>query len=527
MSEEETPVAQEQDATDLETAPLPDEELPMLPLDLPGFAARSDDLAVYATARNWIGGRCCDASSGLGIDVDNPRHAAAMGDVVMSDASDVGAAVAVARQAQEGWQALPVVQRCTVLQRWARLLARDREELSWLMSHESGKTLAEARDEVDQAVAWLTYAAGSASAGTHLDLSAGVVADVDDLPVGIGVGVTPFALPLLGPVWLAAGAIALGNAFIVKPSEQTPFSALRLAALSAEAGLPDGVLGVVNGERGAVDALVDHPDVAAIALIGSSGTARSVYARAAARGKRVLCLGGAKNHVLVAPDADIETTCHDIVAAAFAHAGQHCFAASVVVAIGTMLRVTEGLVRRTQGLIPGADYGPLISAEAKAQTVAFIDEAERMGARVLVDGRVARADLPTTGHWLATTLLDFVTPEMGLASREVFGPVLAIVRADSLDAAIAVQRASPYAHATAIFTSSGGAARYATERLQAGFVGVNIAAPLPTPPASYGGWGDSAFGVGELAGPGAAAFWTRRRKILTRWPIPGGRGWVR
>ena len=530
MSEEAQPIELTEPPSEIPDELAATEDLPALELDLPAFAARSDDFAAYGTARNWIGGHWCDTSTGIALDVDNPRHAKPLGEVVMSDAADVAIAVAVAQGAQAAWHALPKVERCAILTRWAQLIRRDREELGWLVAHESGKTVLEARAEVDLGVQWLTYAAAQAlvDVGRHHDPGVGMLAETTEQPLGVVAGVTPFALPVLGPLWLVPQAIASGNTFILKPSEQTPFSPTRLAMLAREAGLPAGVLNLVHGGRGAVDGLVEHPSVPAIALLGSSRTARAVYGRGSVLGKRMLCLGGAKNHALVAPDADVETTSADIVESAFRHAGQHCFAASVLVAVGPMQRITEAVVRRTQALQLGVDMGPMISAEARDRTVALIDEAERMGARVLVDGRVPAIDAPSgDGYWLGPTVLDFVRPDMAVANGEVHGPVLAIVRADSLDAAIQLQRSCTYAQSAAIFTSSGGAARYAADRLLAGVVGINIAASLPVPPLSHAGWGESAFGSGELVGPGAARFWTRSRKTLTRWAIPGGRGWVR
>jgi len=505
------------------------QDVPLLPEELPALSGRGDDLASYGTARNWIGAHWCDASTGIVLDVDNPRHAKALGDVVMSDAADVAIAVAVAQGAQAAWHALRVVDRCSTLDRWARAIRRDREDLGWLVAHESGKTVQEALEEVDIGADWLTFTAAMAAAKQEqsCDLGQGVLAQIDVQPLGVVAGATPFVLPVLGPLWLAAQAISSGNTFILKPSESTPFSASRLAMLAHDAGLPAGVLNVIHGGRGAVDGLVEHPGVPAIALIGSSRTARAVYGRGAVLGKRMLCLGGAKNHVVVAPDADVETTSADIVQAAFRHGGQHCFATGVLVAVGALQRLTEAIVRRTQALKLGTDLGPMISAEARENTVALIDEAEQMGARVLVDGRVPAVDAPSEGYWLGPTVLDFIRPDMGVAHREAMGPVLAIVRADSLDAAIGLQRDCAYAQSAAIFTSSGGAARYAAERLHASFVGINVAAALPRPPMSPGGWGDSAFGAGELVGPGGEQFWTRRRKTMTRWAIPGGRGWVR
>ncbi len=491
------------------------------------FAARSYDFVPYVECRNWIGGEWCAAAGGEELEVINPRHGRAMGRVVVSGAEDVERAVAAARAAFPGWRATPLKDRAQVLYRLKQLMERDLEELTWLLSHENGKVYGQARGSVLKGIECVEYGASlpNIAQGTQLDVSRGINCEVTYEPLGVCAGIVPFNFPTMVPLWMLPQALVSGNTFVLKPSEQVPYGAMKLATLFAEAGLPAGVLNVVNGTRAAVEALVDHEEIRAVAFVGSTRVARLVYARGAKQGKRLLCLGGAKNHLIVAPDADPELTAETVVASSYGCAGQRCMAASVMLAVGDVQGIIDRMVARTQAMELGGDMGAIINPAAVERIVGYIDAAERAGAKVLVDGRGARvAGAP--GYWVGPTILDHVTPEMPAACEEIFGPVLSIVRTPSIDDAIAIENSNPYGNAAAIFTTSGAVARYVIERVSAGMCGVNIGVPVPREPFSFGGWNQSKFGHGDVTGYDGFRFWTRPRKVTSRWEIAKDATWM-
>jgi malonate-semialdehyde dehydrogenase (acetylating)/methylmalonate-semialdehyde dehydrogenase len=328
------------------------------------------------------------------------------------------------------------------------------------------------------------------------------------------------------PNWTIPNAVALGNCMILKPSELVPLSSLRIAELFHEAGLPDGVLQVVHGGREAVEAICDHPGIAALSFVGSTAVAKIVYRRGTASLKRVLALGGAKNHLIVMPDADLEMTSSNVVASMTGCAGQRCMAASVMVAVADTDHVIRRMVTDARAIVPGANLGPVISAAARQRIERYVTEAEAAGATVLVDGRQTVVTGKEDGFYIGPTILDHVTPTMRIAQEEVFGPVLAIVRAKDLDAALAVENASPYGNAASVFTESGGTARYVMEHASAGMVGVNVGVPVPREPFGFGGWNESRFGVGDITGRGSIEFWTQSKKMTTKWNREHGTNWM-
>jgi malonate-semialdehyde dehydrogenase (acetylating)/methylmalonate-semialdehyde dehydrogenase len=338
--------------------------------------------------------------------------------------------------------------------------------------------------------------------------------------------VTPFNFPNMVPNWSIPNALALGNCMVLKPSELVPLSARRIAELLAEAGLPPGVLQIVHGGREAVEALCDHPGIGALSFVGSTKIAKVVYRRATASLKRCLALGGAKNHLIVMPDADREMTASNVVASMSGCAGQRCMAASVMVAVSATDHIVARMAEHARAMVPGRDVGPVISAAAKERITRYIDEAEAAGATVLVDGRRATVPGKEGGYYLGPTVIDHVTPDMAIAQEEVFGPVLVIVRAKDVDEALAVENASPYGNAASVFTESGGVARYVMERANAGMVGVNVGVPVPREPFSFGGWNDSKFGVGDITGRGSIEFWTQAKKMTTKWNREAGVNWM-
>ena len=491
------------------------------------FKARSYDFCEYTTARNWIGGEWRDAQGGETMPVLNPRHGKAMGSVVISQASDVAAAAEAARKAQPGWKATPLKERAQVLFRLKFLMERDLDELSWLVSHENGKTYDEAKASVLKGIECVEMGISLQNmvAGGQLDVSRGVNCQLTHEPLGVVAGISPFNFPVMVPLWMMPQALVAGNAFILKPSEQVPFGAMKLALLLEEAGLPAGVFNIVNGTKAAVEGLADEPSIKAIGFVGSTRVAKLVYARGTANGKRMLCLGGAKNHLVVVPDADPELTSSNVVASAFGGAGQRCMAASVMLAVGDVQHIVDKLVAKAKAIKVGVDIGSVINEESVGRITRYIDDAEKRGAKVLVDGRGAKVK-DAKGYWVGPTVLDNVTGDMPASCEEIFGPVLSIRRVATLDEAIAIENANPYGNAAAIYTTSGHVARYSIERFEAGMCAVNIGVPVPREPFAFGGWNDSKLGHGDITGMEGFLFWTRPRKVTTKWAVQSDANWM-
>jgi malonate-semialdehyde dehydrogenase (acetylating) / methylmalonate-semialdehyde dehydrogenase len=482
----------------------------------------------YPDVRNYVGGEFVSSDGAEMLDVHDPSTGQVISRVPLSTRRDVDAAVQRARAAFEGWARQPIKERVQVFFRYRALLEQHIDELAALVTEENGKVASEARAEVLKAIELCEFACSLPQivTGEVLEVSRGVECRIERYPVGVVASIAPFNFPNMVPNWTIPNAIALGNCFILKPSELVPLSAGRIAELLAEAGLPDGVFQVVHGGREAVEALCDHSEIAAVAFVGSTKTAQVVYRRATANLKRCLALGGAKNHLIVMPDADREMAATNIVASMSGCAGQRCMAASVMVGVSRVDHIVERMVEHARTLVPGKDVGPVISAEAKARITRYIDEAEAAGAQVLVDGRNARVPGKEGGYFIGPTILDRVTPDMKIAQEEVFGPVLVIVRAPDVDEALRIENASPYGNAASVFTESGGVARYVMERAQAGMVGVNVGVPVPREPFSFGGWNDSKFGVGDITGRGSIELWTQAKKMTTKWNKEAGVNWM-
>ena len=491
------------------------------------FNSRSYAFQPYVDCMNWIGGEWVLAASGKTIPVTNPRHEKVMGNVVWSDGSDIDRAVAAAKAAFPAWRDTPLKERAQVLYRVKQIMTEKFDELAWLLSHENGKSIAQAKGSVAKGIECVEYGCSvpNLGQGEQLDVSRGINCSVTHEPVGVCAGIVPFNFPTMVPLWMLPQALVTGNAFVLKPSEQVPFSAMRLAEIFKEAGLPDGVLNIVNGGKETVEALCDNPDVKALGFVGSTKVARIVYGRAAQSGKKVVCLGGAKNHLVVVPDADLELTAETVVASAYGCAGQRCMAASVMIAVGDVQPIIDSIVARTSKMVLGEDMGSIINPAAVERIVGYIDEAEKRGAKVLVDGR-GKTVPGQEGNWVGPTILDDVTPDMPAGCDEIFGPVLSIIRAKTLDEAIKIENENVYGNAAAIFTTSGGVARYAMERFSAGMCGVNIGVPVPREPFAFGGWNDSKLGTGDLTGFDGFRFWTRPRKVTTRWEVAKDATWM-
>ncbi len=491
------------------------------------FPARSYDFTPFIRARNYIGGRWCDpASPGETLDVINPRYGRSMSSVTMSGATDVDAAWRAGQAAFSAWREWPIRERAQVLYKLRELMLRNIDELSWLVSHENGKVFGEAKAEVKKGIECVEYGCSlpNIAAGNQLEVSRGVACEVVYEPLGVVAGVTPFNFPLMVPLWMLPQALVGGNSFILKPSERVPLSTLRLADLLEEAGLPAGVFNIVQGGREVVGALCDHPGIRALGFVGSTRVGKGVYARAATQGKRALCLGGAKNHLIVVPDADVELTAENVVASFVGCAGQRCMAAAVLVGVGKVDHVLDRIKERAGAITPGKELGPITSDASLRRIRGFIDDAEQRGARVLLDGR--RAEGIAGGYWLGPTIIDRCTPDMPAAREEIFGPVLSVLRVDTLEQALAIENANPYGNASSVYTSSGDVARRVMQRVEAGMCGVNIGVPVPREPFGFGGWNDSCFGHGNITGWDGYRFWTRQRKITSKWAVQKDQTWM-
>jgi malonate-semialdehyde dehydrogenase (acetylating) / methylmalonate-semialdehyde dehydrogenase len=483
----------------------------------------------YAELQNYVGGGfIAPTKSRPFLDVYNPSSGDIISKVPLSEAADVDTAVAAARAAFPAWSATPIKERAQVFYRYKALLEKHIDELAALVTEENGKIASEARAEVLKSAELTEFACSlpQITPGEVLEVSRGVECRIERFPLGVVASIAPFNFPNMVPNWTIPNAIALGNCMILKPSELVPISAGRIAELLAEAGLPPGVFQVVHGGKDAVEAICDHPDIAAVSFVGSTKVAKIVYKRATSNLKRCLALGGAKNHLIVMPDADREMAATNIVASMSGCAGQRCMAASVMVAVSKTDHIIERMAEVARGMVPGKDIGPVISAAAKERITRYIDEAEAKGAKVIVDGRNARVPGRENGYFLGPTIIDYVTPDMRIAQEEVFGPVLVIVRAPDVDAALKVENASPYGNAASVFTESGGVARYVMERASAGMVGVNVGVPVPREPFSFGGWNESKFGVGDITGRGSIEFWTQAKKMTTKWNREAGVNWM-
>jgi malonate-semialdehyde dehydrogenase (acetylating)/methylmalonate-semialdehyde dehydrogenase len=491
------------------------------------FSGRNYEFLPYVDCLNWIGGEWTEAQGGEWLDVENPRHGKVMGRVTVSGTEDIAKAVAAASAAAPGWKATPLKERAQILYRLKQLMERDLDELAWLLSHENGKTIAQAMGDVKKGIECVEFGCSipNLAAGEQLDVSRGINCQVTHEPLGVVAGIVPFNFPTMVPLWMLPQALVTGNTFILKPSEQVPYSSMKLALLFKEAGLPDGVLNIVNGMKESVEAIADHPDIKAVGFVGSTKVAKIVYERAAKHAKRALCLGGAKNHLVVVPDADPELTAETLVASAYGCSGQRCMAASVVVAVGDVQHIIDRTVEIASGMELGKDMGAIINAKSVERINNYIDDAEKRGVKVLVDGRNASV-AGNPGNWVGPTILDGVTADMPAGCEEIFGPVLSIIHVDTLDEAIAVENDNPYGNAAAIFTTNGGVARYAIERFSAGMCGINIGVPVPREPFAFGGWNDSKIGHGDMTGYDGFRFWTQPRKVTSRWEAAKDATWM-
>jgi len=481
------------------------------------------------TCQNLIGGRHQPSRSGELRDLISPYTGTVIGKVPLSNADDVAAAVEAALPAAATWRATPVKERSQIVYRFRELVLEHLDRLSNMAALEAGKTVGEARAGLLKGLEVTEFALSlqNMDDGGILEVSRGVSCEVRREPLGVVAGITPFNFPAMVPMWMFPIAITVGNAFILKPSEKVPITACLYGDLMVEAGFPPGVFSLVHGARDAVESLIDHDAIQAVGFVGSTAVARAVYRRATGLGKRALALGGAKNPIILVPDANPEIAVPGVVASFTGCAGQRCMAAANLVTVGKVDHLVEPMVEHAGQMRLGPDMGAIIDRAALDRLHAAIDQAEKDGATIRLDGR--KAPPPTGyqgGNWLGPTIIDHVTPEMECARAELFGPILTILRMDSLDDALAIDFGNCYGNATAVFTSRGATARYVAEHATAGMVGVNIGVPVPREPFSFGGHKDSRFGTGDITGKQGADFWSRLKKITIKWAEQPDTTWM-
>ncbi|MBI5937402.1 MAG: CoA-acylating methylmalonate-semialdehyde dehydrogenase [Betaproteobacteria bacterium] len=485
------------------------------------------------TLKLWIAGKPVEAKSGRSAEVFNPATGEVVRQVPLAGKADVDAAVAAAKAAFPAWRDTTPLRRARILTRFRELMERHREELTQLASEEHGKTLEDAAGSVQRGIEVIEFASGV----PHLlkgeqaeDVGRGVDCHSILQPVGVCAGITPFNFPVMVPLWMFPVAIACGNTFVLKPSERVPSCSLRMAELFKEAGLPDGVFNVVPGDKTAVDALLHHPDVGAVSFVGSTPVAKYIYETGARNGKRVQALGGAKNHAVVMPDADMEFTADALVGAAYGSAGERCMAISTVVAVGEagdqllpLLKERAARIKVGAGNVAGVEMGPVITAAQRDRIVSLIDSGVAQGAELVLDGRGLKPAGLDKGFFVGPTLFDQVRPEMDIYREEIFGPALIVLRADSYEAALRLVNANPYGNGTAIFTGSGHWARRFQHEIEVGMIGINVPIPVPMAFFSFGGWKASLFGDLHMHGMEGVYFYTRTKVVTSRWPAPAER----
>lgn len=480
------------------------------------------------TIDHWINGQRVAGASGRSGPVFNPATGQQQGDVALASDTEVDAAVAVAKEAFTTWRSSSLSKRADIFFAFRHIVHSRRDEIALLVSQEHGKVPSDAAGELARGLENVEFACGipqMLKGSFSEQVSTGV--DVYSLrqPLGVVAGITPFNFPAMVPMWMFANAIATGNTFILKPSEKDPSVAMLIAQMLADAGLPPGVFNVVHGDKVAVDRILDHPDIQAVSFVGSTPIAKYIYSTGTANGKRVQALGGAKNHMVVLPDADIDMAADAAVSAGFGSAGERCMAIAVIVAVGGVGdQLVEAIAARMPkvnvgpGTDPNAEMGPLITREHRDKVASYLAGAAGEGANIVVDGR--EADLPTDGFFLGVSLVDDVQPGMKVYDEEIFGPVLSVVRVDTYEEAVDLINSHQYGNGTAIFTRDGGAARRFQFDIQVGMVGINVPIPVPVAYYSFGGWKASLFGDANMYGPAGVDFYTRTKTVTSRWPDP-------
>lgn len=482
--------------------------------------------------KNYINGQFVPITIGRNdqssMDVISPIDGSVISTLPLSTYSDVDKAVLAAKKAFPNWSGMTLKDRVQIFFKYRTLLEKHIDELTKLVQLENGKTYGEAKAEVDKSIELCEFAVSMPQIVVNevQEVSKGVECRIERKPLGVVASITPFNFPNMVPHWTMPNALVLGNTMVMKPSEIVPLSTVRMAELLKEAGLPDGVFNIVNGAREVVEAICDHPDIKAVSFVGSTKVAKIVYKRATSSLKRCVALGGAKNHLLVFPDANPEMTANNVVASMSGCAGQRCMAASVMVGVDNIQHIIDRMVEEAKKLVPGKNLGSVISAVAKERIENYIAEAEKDGAKILLDGRNTTVEGKEGGFYVGPTIIDYVTTDMSVAREEIFGPVISIIRAKDLDEAIEIENGSNYGNAAAVFTQSGGLAKQVMDRASAGMIGVNIGVPVPREPFSFGGWNESKFGVGDITGRSSIEFWTQCKKTTIKWNPEAQTNWM-
>ncbi len=480
-----------------------------------------------ADVKNFIGGQFTRNGQAT-MDVISPLDGSIISTVPLSTYDDVDAAVKAAEKAFTIWSSKTLKERVQVFFKYRSLLEENMDELTKLVVMENGKTYGEAKAEVEKSMELCEFAVSMPQIVVNeiQEVSRGVECRIERKPLGVVACITPFNFPNMVPHWTIPNAIVLGNTMVMKPSEVVPLSTVRMAELLKEAGLPDGVFNIVNGGKDVVEALCDHPGIKAVSFVGSTKVAKIVYKRATSTLKRCVALGGAKNHLLVLPDANPEMTASNVVASMSGCAGQRCMAASVMVGVAGIDHIIEKMVEDAKQIVPGENLGSVVTAAAKERIENYITQAEKDGAKILLDGRNTTVAGKEGGFYVGPTIIDHVTIDMSVAREEIFGPVISIIRAKDLDHALEIENGSNYGNAAAVFTQSGRLAKQVMERASAGMIGVNIGVPVPREPFSFGGWNESKFGVGDITGRSSIEFWTQNKKTTTKWVAEAQTNWM-
>ncbi len=482
----------------------------------------------YSPIQNFIGGKFISPQTDRKLDVVSPVDGSLLSTVPMSSAKELDDAVKAAKAAYPAWSKTPYKERVQVFFRYKTLLEKHLKELAELCSEENGKTYGESVAEIEKSIELTEFATSLPQlvTGEVLEVSRGVECRTEHVALGVVASIVPFNFPSMVPNWTLPNAIALGNCMIMKPSEKVPLSCGRLAELLKEAGLPDGVFSIVHGDVEIVEAICDHPGIEAVSFVGSTKVAKIVYQRATSNYKRCLALGGAKNHLMVLPDAIPGMTAQNVAASMSGCAGQRCMAASAMIGVGNVDAIIDKICEEARKIVPGENLGAVINKESKQRIERYIGEAERDGAKILVDGRNAKVNGKENGTYVGPTVIDFVTPGMSVATEEIFGPVISIMRTNTVDEALAIENANPYGNAASVFTQNGAMARYIIDHASAGMIGVNVGVPVPREPFSFGGWNESKFGVGDITGKSSIEFWTKLKKSTTKWNAEAGVNWM-
>lgn len=482
----------------------------------------------FKEVQNFINGNFKSGSSSTSQNIISPLDGVQISSFQESTMDDLNEIIKYAKVAQTNWQKVTLKERVQVFYKYKQLLEKNIEELTDIIYIENGKIRGEAKAEIEKAIELTEFACSLPQFvnGENMEVSKGVYCSSSRLPLGIVASIVPFNFPSMVPHWTIVNAIALGNAMILKPSESVPISAQFIAKLLKEAGLPDGLFNIINGTQSTVENICDHTDIKAVTFVGSTKVAKIVYQRASHNLKQVLALGGAKNHIILLPDAEPVMASSNIVASMSGCAGQRCMAAATLLAVGDCNHILDKLVGDAMKIQCGTTLGSVISKAAKDRIESYITEAENQGAKIILDGRNTVVPGKEGGFYVGPTIIDYATADMSVAKEEIFGPVLTIVRVKTIDEALAIENANPYGNACSVFTQSGGLANYITENASAGMCGVNIGVPVPREPFGFGGWNESRFGSGDITGKSAIVFFTKEKKTTTKWNMEAGVNWM-